>query len=357
MGAGGIATGDEGVLALGDGGEGVHDGGGSSNTGGVSGGTAEDIVVVDKAGALGLEALDDAGEAVSNEGLLLALGVDQDQIGVAHLGVGDGLAGAGGVDLHGVAVLGLEHGQQLGEQAGIVDGGGGGQTDGLGFLGGSGDLTGVDRSILLDIEQVGAVLLHAVGTCHVQSGLGHQPLVQGIGTGGVQSNVGNGIAVGIDKGSLGVDGDDRVGVEHLVVGFLQNAGVNHQLSGGSSSLDGGGGFHGSGSLRRSSGLSGGGAAGGQGEDHGQSQQQGQQLFHISFLQNKKSTNRFHANRAQFPAPKLLWKEARPPLCKTMEPPRSGKRSSFRLLSYHKINKNSIGFIYLFSIICCMIGER
>ena len=43
-------------------------------------------------------------KAFLDKGFFLFLGVDQQKICVAHLGVGDGLAGAGGGDLHGVAV-------------------------------------------------------------------------------------------------------------------------------------------------------------------------------------------------------------------------------------------------------------
>ena len=285
MGAGSVATGHEQELALGDGSESILDGSGGSNTGGVSGRTAQDVVVVDEGGALSLKAGNHTGKTGLDEGLLLALGVDQDQIGVAHLGVVDGLAGTGGVNLHGVAILGFELGQQLAQQSGVIDGGGGGQADDLGLFGGGSNLAGVDGSVILDVEQVGAVLFNTVGAGHIQSFLGNQPLVQSVSTGGVHSHVGNGIAISVHEGSLGIDCDDGIGVQHVAVSFHQDAGVDHQTSlGGCVGFSGSGGFNGgSGGFDGCAGGLGGllGAAGDQTQHHNQNQQQGNQLFHVS----------------------------------------------------------------------------
>ena len=68
VGAGGITTGDEGELTRSDGCEGILDGGGGLDTGGISGGAAQHIVVVDEAGALGSKAVNHTGEAVGDEG-------------------------------------------------------------------------------------------------------------------------------------------------------------------------------------------------------------------------------------------------------------------------------------------------
>ena len=284
MSAGCVTAGNEGELAVCDGRECVLDGSGSLDTGGVSGRTAQDVVVVDEGHALSLEAINHAGEAEVDKILFLALGVDQNQVSIAHLGVVDGLAGTGGVNLHGVAVLSLELGQQLTQQAGVVDGSGGGQADDLGLFGSGSDLAGVDRSVFLDVEQVGAVLSNTVSASHVQSFLGNQPLIQSGRTGSVDGNIGNSIAVRIHEGSLGIDSDDGVGVQHVVVSFHQDAGVHDQSClgrslGGSLGNDGSRSLSGNrcgsfGSSRLGS------AAGCQTQDHNQNQQQGNNLLHF-----------------------------------------------------------------------------
>ena len=147
VGTGTVATGNESVLALGDGSESVQNRSSSLNTGGVSGRTSQDEVVVDKGQTLSLEAIDNAAETVSDESLFLALGVDQNQVSIAGLGSSNGLAGTGGLNFDSVAVSSLESGQQVTQQAGVLNGSGGGQTDNLGLLGGGSDLTGVDGSV------------------------------------------------------------------------------------------------------------------------------------------------------------------------------------------------------------------
>ena len=97
--AGTVTAGDKGVLAVGNGLEGGLDVSGVLDARGVGGRAAEDEEVVHPVQTLIFHAVDHIREAVGNEGLLLLLGVHQDQIGVAHLGVGDGLAGTGGINL------------------------------------------------------------------------------------------------------------------------------------------------------------------------------------------------------------------------------------------------------------------
>ena len=280
MGAGTVATGDKGELALGDGGKGVLHGGAGGSTGRVGRGAAEHEVVVDEGDPLGLKAVHYPGEALFHEAGFLGLGVDQDQVGIAVLGGGDGLAGTGGLDLHLIAVLALEHGQQVVQQAGVLHGGGGGQADGLGLLGSSGDLPVVDRGVILHVEQVLAIVLHAEVGGHVQGGLAQQPVDQGVGAGGVHRHIGNGIAVGIGKGCLGVHGDNGVGVEHAVVSLIEDLGVN----GSDRLLRGSFRLHSSGSLRGSGGLGGGrrvgSAAGAKAQDHHQGQQESKCFFHV-----------------------------------------------------------------------------
>ena len=206
--------------------------------------------------------------------------MDQDQVGIAVLGSGDGLAGTGGLHLHLIAVLALEHGQQVVQQAGVLHGSGSGQADGLGLLGGGGDLTVVDRGVILHIEQMLAIVLHAEVGGHVQSGLAQQPVDQGVGAGGVHGNIGNSIAVGISEGCVGVHSDNSVGVEHAVVGLIEDLGVN----GSNRLLCGGFRLHSSGSLGGSGGLGSGrrvgSAAGAEAQDHHQGQQESKCFLHV-----------------------------------------------------------------------------
>ena len=252
------------MLALGDGGEGVQNRCGRFDTGRVSGRTAQDEVVVDEGNARSGETADNTAEAVGHEGLFLALGVDQDQVGIAGLCSGDGLAGAGGLDFHGVAVLGLEDGQQVAQQAGVLDGSGGGQTDGLGLVGSLGDLAGIGGGILQNIEQVLAVLGNTVLTGQLQCLFGQQPLDQSISTDGVHIDIVHSIAVSVHKGRGRVHSNGGVGVEHLVVSFHQDDGINHH------------GVLTAGSLL----VCGLGSTGCQTQNHNQNQQQGNDLLHI-----------------------------------------------------------------------------
>ena len=297
MGAGAVAAGDEGVLAVGDGLEGGLDVSGVLDARGIGGRAAEYKVVIHPVQALGLHAVDHIREAVGNEGLLLLLGVDQDQVGVAHLGVGDGLAGAGGVDLHLVAVLLLENGQQVAQQTGVVDGGGGGKADVLGLLGGLGNLGGGDGAAVLEIEQVFAVLFKSVVGSQVLAFLGKQPVDQRRGAHGVEFHVRNRVAVGVDKGSVGIHGQQAVVVDHGVVRLHEDAGVDHQrvsLGGGlfrrRSFFDRGRlccrFFHGSGSLGGRRGGSRALPAGSQRKNHDHRQEQGYDLFHFGFPPKK-----------------------------------------------------------------------
>ena len=50
---------------------------------------------------------------------------------------------------------------------------------------------------------------------------------QGVSAGGVDGDIGNGVAVGIGEGSLGVHGDHGIGVEHALVGFLEDGQIHH----------------------------------------------------------------------------------------------------------------------------------
>ena len=227
----------------------------------------------------------------------------QNQVGIAELGGVDGLAGTGRPDFHGVAVGGLKHGQQVTQQAGVIDRGGGGQANDLGFLSSGCNLTGIDGSIVLDIEQVLAVFRNTILASHIQSFLAQQPLNQSIRAGSVHSDVGNGIAVSIGERRLGIHGDGGVGIEHLVVCFLQDAGVHHQssLSGSFGSRcsrlrkSGSGGGFGSLSLSRLCR-----AAGDQAQQHDSNQKQRNDLFHVLFLQKIRIKNEpnSNGNRAQ-----------------------------------------------------------
>ena len=157
--------------------------------------------------------------------------------------------------------------------AAAMAGSGGGQADGLGIRGGSGDLTFVLWCVLLDVEQMLAILGNTVLTGHGQGFLTQQPLNQSVSTGGVHINVRHRVAVGIHEGSFGIDSDGGIGVEHLVVSFHEDPGIDHR-----------GGY----------------AAGSQTQYHDQNQQHRKELFHISYLQNKKRTACSKSPRAQFP---------------------------------------------------------
>ena len=228
MRAGAVAARDKGILAVGDGLEGGLDILSVLHAGGIRGGTAEHKVVVHPVQALRIHAVDHTGEALVNESLFLLLGVDEDQIGVAHLGVGDGLAGAGGINLDLVAVFILEDRQQVAEQAGVVDGGGGGQADQFGILGGFGNPGIGDGAVFLQIEQVLAIFLEAVVGGQRLALLGEKPVDESIRTHGVQLHILHFLAVGIHKRGVGVYGQQAVVVDHGVIGFFKDAGIDHE---------------------------------------------------------------------------------------------------------------------------------
>ena len=283
MGAGTVAAGDEGILALRNGCKRIQNGSCLLNTGRVRRRSAQDEIVIQEGNALCFEAIYSAGEALFNKGFFLALGMDQNQVGIAELGGRDCLAGTGRLDFHSVAIGALEDGQQIAQQTRVFHRSGGGKADDLCLFGSGRNLTCINRGTVLDVEQILTVLLKAIVCGQVQRFLGQEPLDEGIRTGGIHRNVSDRVAVSIHKRRLGIYGDNGVGVEHLVVGFLQNAGIHHKtglggnLSGGfrRGSRCGGSGSL-SGSLRLSRLAC---AAGKKTKHHGKKQQHGQNLFH------------------------------------------------------------------------------
>ena len=224
--AGAVTAGDEGILSLRDHGKGVEHTGYILDTCGVCGRSAQHEVVVQEAQALGRKALNDAGKSVGNKGFLLCLGVDEEHIGVAGLGSRYRLACAGRLHLDGVAVLLLKLGQQVAEQAGVLDGGGGGQTDGLGLLSGGGDLTLELGGAVLQVEQSVAEVLDTVAGFELVSFSGEQPVDEGFRSDGVDGNIGYGVAVCIGEGGSGIDGDESVVVDHVVIRFFEDTEIN-----------------------------------------------------------------------------------------------------------------------------------
>ena len=65
--------------------------------------------------------------------------MDENQVGVAHLGIGDRLASTGGIDLDLVTVLLFKDRKQEAQQAGVFDRGGSGEADQLCLIGCLGD--------------------------------------------------------------------------------------------------------------------------------------------------------------------------------------------------------------------------
>ena len=126
MGTGAIATGDKGIFAFRNGGKGIQHGGSILYAGRIGFRAAKYKIVVQEGKPRGVKALQGVGVARVNKILFLALGMHQDQIRIAILGGGDGLAGTGGLDLYRIAVFLFEYRQQVAEQAGVVDGSGGG---------------------------------------------------------------------------------------------------------------------------------------------------------------------------------------------------------------------------------------
>jgi len=108
VGAGTVATGDEGILALRNGCKRIQNGSRLLNTGRVRRRSAQDEIVIQEGNALCFEAIYSAGEALFNKGFFLALGMDQNQVGIAELGGRDCLAGTGRLDFHSVAIGALE---------------------------------------------------------------------------------------------------------------------------------------------------------------------------------------------------------------------------------------------------------
>ena len=126
-----------------------------------------------------------------------------------------------------------------------------------------------------------SVLGNAVIPGHIQRFPGQQPVNQGIGAGGIHGDIGNSLTIGVGEGCVRVHGKKRVSIEHFVICFLQDAGVNHQFGLGRG-LSGGFGrrLGGSGSGSRSFGGLLSSAAGSQTQQHHGNQKQGNALFHI-----------------------------------------------------------------------------
>ena len=231
MGAGLVATGDKGILAIGNGGEGVLHGSGVLDPGRIGRGAAQDKVVIHKRQPLTLKAGQHIGITGCHELLLLAFGVDQEQVSISALGIGNGLAGTGRGDLYRVAVGLLKDRQQIAQQAGVIHRGGGRQTDHLRLLGGLGYLGCGDRRALTQIEEVLTVVGVTVLCCGGLPLLGEHPVDEGSGPLGVNVNIGHSIAVRVHKGRIGIDGQEGVVVDHVVVGFVQNRQINSLLLG------------------------------------------------------------------------------------------------------------------------------
>ena len=229
MGAGSIAAGDEGVLAVGNGCEGGKNISSGCCAGRVSGGAAEYKVVVDEGEALALKAFQYATEAFLNKGLFLALGVYEDKVGIAVLGGGDGLAGTDGLYFYGVAIGGFKCGQQIAQQAGVIYRGSGRKTNNLGLLGGSCDLALIAGSVFFYIEQIVAILLNAVFAGQLKAFLAEEELNEGVGAGGVNGYIFNGVAVCIRKGSFGIYSYCGIGVDHLVILLFEDDSIHNNF--------------------------------------------------------------------------------------------------------------------------------
>ena len=165
------------------------------------------------------------------------------------------------------------------QQAGVVDGGGGGETDGSGRLIGGGDLAGVGGRAVQGVEEAVAVGVLAVGGGQGHALFGEEPVNKGLGPGGVDRHAGYRTAVGVSKGGVGVHRQQGVGVKHLVIILLEDHRI-HWERGGIRVGDGGLAL----SLREL--LSGRGsavvfaAAGQQAQEHGEGEKAGNKLFHM-----------------------------------------------------------------------------
>ena len=85
MGAGTVATGDEGILALRNSCKRIQNGSCLLNTSRVRRRSAQDEIVIQEGNALCFEAIYSAGEALFNKGFFLALGMDQNQVALPNL--------------------------------------------------------------------------------------------------------------------------------------------------------------------------------------------------------------------------------------------------------------------------------
>ena len=112
------------------------------------------------------------------------------------------------------------------QQAGVVDGGGGGQADGPGLPGGGGDLAGISGRAVQQVEEAVPKVRPAVLSSHGPPLLGEEPLDERLCPGGVDVHAGYGAAIGVGEGRVGVHRQQGVDVYHLVVRLLEDHGVH-----------------------------------------------------------------------------------------------------------------------------------
>ena len=158
---------------------------------------AQHKVVIHEAQTLGIKAVQNVGKAFVHESLLLSL----------------------------VAVLLLKNGEDIVKQSGVLDGGRGGKADHSVFVGGICDLIVVLRRIVLEVKEIITVLLNTVFLNEFAC-LGEHPVNERFRAVGVNFDVGNGVAVGIGKRCVRINGKQRVCIDHILVRFHEYAGID-----------------------------------------------------------------------------------------------------------------------------------
>ena len=151
--------------------------------------------------------------------------MDEDNVRIAVFCGSYGFAGACRLHLDLVAVLLLKNGEDIVKQAGVLDGGRGGKADHSVFVGGICDLIVVLRRIVLEVKEIITVLLNTVFLNEFAC-LGEHPVNERFRAVGVNFDVGNGVAVGIGKRCVRINGKQRVCIDHILVRFHKYAGID-----------------------------------------------------------------------------------------------------------------------------------
>ena len=145
--------------------------------------------------------------------------MDEDNVRIAVFCGSYGFAGACRLHLDLVAVLLFKNREDIVKQTGVLDGGRGGKADHSVFVGGICDLIVVLRRIVLEVEEIIAVLLNTVFLNELAC-LGEHPVNERFRA------VGNGVAVGIGKRCVRINCKQRVCIDHILVRFHEYAGIN-----------------------------------------------------------------------------------------------------------------------------------